>query len=216
MVVGRGGRILFGARNLLASAMALSVHGRTCAVAAGTPLADLVAIHNAGGPDFALRDYGHCGVSPPSSAELFVYTVGGESNSGQNGWEYKVDSRSGTTGAADPSGPQGNGRLLQPGDRVLWFWCEATAGGCQRTMEMDPSSTAVAPGQSITVSVRGFENEGRSSAATGATLTLGSDSAATGSEGRAQLRAPRTPGRYQLSATRRGMAPPFPWTIVVR
>jgi len=216
MVVGKGGRILFGARNLTASATTLSISGRACAVAGGTALADLAAIHRAGGPTFGMRDYGHCGASASSSAELFVYTVGGQTNRGQDGWEYKVDSRSGTTGAGDPSGPQGDGRLLQAGDRVLWFWCEATAGGCQRTMEMDPSSTLVAPGQSITVAVRGFENEGRSSAVAGAGLSLGSDIAATGAAGRAQVRAPRTPGRYELSANHRGMVPPFPWAIVVR
>src|SRR6202043_1874556 len=97
-------------------------------VAAGTPLATLAAVRRAGGAGFAVRDYGHCGSASRNSGQLFVYSIGGQTNSGQNGWEYKVDEVSGTTGAGDPSGPLGDGRRLHSGARVLWFWCHASGG----------------------------------------------------------------------------------------
>lgn len=216
MIVGSTGAILFPARTLTASATGVRVDGRSCAVAAGTPLAALAAAARAGGPSFALRDYGRCDGSPVNSGELFVYELGGEANHGQDGWEYKVEGVSGTTGAADTSGPLGNGRLLRSGQRVLWFWCEASGGGCQRTLEARAATSTVAPGASLSVSVEGRENEGRGAAVSGAIVTLGSDFASTGSGGRATLVAPTAPGRYQLSATRRGMVASFPETIVVR
>jgi len=215
MIVGSTGAILSPARAVLAAAGAVRVAGRTCAVAAGTPLAVLTALRQAGGPGFSLRDYGHCGASPASSAELFVDSLAGEANSGQDGWEYKVDGVAGSTGAADPSGPMGNGRRLRSGERVLWFWCRASAGGCQRTLEAAPSRSALAPGAALSVAVTGYENEGRGAPVGGAIVTLGPDSASTGADGRARLIAPSTPGRYALGATRRGLVPSFPQTIVV-
>ena len=100
-----------------------------------------------GGPAFSLRDYGHCGASARDSAQLFVYALAGETQRGRNGWEYKVGGVAGSTGAADPSGPQGDGRLLAPGQQVLWFWCQATAGGCQRTLSVSAAGATVARGQ---------------------------------------------------------------------
>jgi hypothetical protein len=131
-IVGVGGRVLSRARTVTASASSVRIGRRSCAVAAGTPLAALLAVRRAGGPGFALRDYGRCGSSPVNSGQLFVYSIAGETNRGQNGWEYEVDGVIGSTGAGDPSGPQGNGRRLRTGDRVVWFWCEAYRGGCRR------------------------------------------------------------------------------------
>jgi hypothetical protein len=131
-IVGIGGRVLSRTRTVTASASSVRIGSRSCAVAAGTPLATLLAVRRAGGPGFALRDYGNCGSSPIDSGQLFVYSLGGERNRGQNGWEYEVDGVIGSTGAADPSGPAGNGRRLRAGDRVVWFWCEAYRGGCKR------------------------------------------------------------------------------------
>jgi hypothetical protein len=216
MIVGSGGAILWPARAVAAAASSVRVDGRRCAVAAGTPLAVLIAVRRAGGPGFSLRDYGHCGAAPADSAELFVDSLAGEANSGENGWEYKVDSVSGSTGAADPSGPLGNGRLLQAGQRVLWFWCDASGGGCQRTLEAAPSAASVAPGASLSATITGYENEGRGEPVAGATVTLGHDVASTSANGRASLVAPTTPGRYTLSATRRGLVPSFPHTVVVQ
>ncbi len=216
MIVGSSGAVISSARTVTATAATASVGGRRCAVAPATPLAVLAALRRAGGPGFALRDYGRCGASPASSAELFVDSLAGESNSGQNGWEYKVDDASGTTGAADPSGPMGDGRRLRAGERVLWFWCEASGGGCQRTLEVAPSASTVSAGRPLSVTVTGYENEGRGVPVAGAIVTLGSDFASTGSSGRAKLIAPSEPGAYRVSATRRGLVPSFPETIVVR
>jgi hypothetical protein len=216
MVVGIGGAILSSARWVSAGATAVRVRSRSCTVAAGTPLAVLVALRATGGPAFALRDYGHCDGSARNSGQLFVYSIGGQSNGGRSGWEYKVDGVSGSTGAGDQSGFSGNGRLLRSGDRVLWFWCQASGGGCQRTLQAAPSSSTVSRGASFAVTVRGYDNEGRGAPVAGAIVKLDSDFASTSSGGRATLIAPRTPGRYQVTASRRGFVPSFPETIVVR
>ncbi len=215
MVVGAGNVILSPARTILASAVSVRVGGRSCGVAAGTPLAALADLRRAGGPGFAIRDYGRCGASDSGSGELFVYSLDGETNHGQNGWEYKVGNLSGSTGAGDPSGPQGDGRLLRSGQRVLWFWCGAFAGGCQRTLEVSASSS-VARGGRLTVSVTGYDNEGRGKPMSGARVRVAGSSATTGAAGRATLRAPSAAGRYALSASRAGSVPSFPETIQVR
>jgi hypothetical protein len=216
MIVGTGGSILSRARTVTASATTVRVGSKTCAVAAGTPLAVLAAVRRSGGPGFALRDYGRCGSSPLNSGQLFIYSLGGESNRGQSGWEYKVDHVSGSTSAGDPSGPRGDGRRLRSGAHVLWFWCDAFAGGCQRTLDIAHSATTISPGAVVDVTVTGYDNEGRGAPSVAAIVTLGSDFASTGAGGSAALIAPGTPGRYALSASRRGLAPSFPETIVVR
>lgn len=215
MIVGLGGKILSPMRTLTASATSVSAGRHSCAVAAGTPLAVLAATRRAGGPGYALRDYGRCGASPANSGQLFVYSLGGEMNRGQDGWEYKVNGRSGSTGAADPIGPRGDGRRLSSGAQVLWFWCVAVAGGCQRSLELS-AAASVARGGRLTVSVRARDNEGRASAVAGAIVTLGSDFASTNASGQATLIAPGAPGSYQLAAKRNSLVPSFPETIVVR
>jgi len=215
MVVGRGGSVLAGPRTVTASAGTVPVSGRRCSVAAGTPLAVLVALRRLGGPAFALRDYGRCGAAARNSGQLFVYRLGGESNRGQSGWEYKVGGIAGTTGAADPSGVRGDGRLLRSGERVLWFWCEASAGGCERTLEVSAPAT-VGPGGTMTVRVSGYDNEGRAVPVAGALVRLGSDFATSTASGLASVIVPGAPGRYTLSAARSGLVPAFPETIVVR
>ncbi|MBA3809495.1 MAG: hypothetical protein H0X28_14055 [Solirubrobacterales bacterium] len=215
MIVGAGGRILSPARSVSANATSVGVARHSCAVAAATPLAVLAAVRRAGGPGYALRDYGRCGASPANSGALFVYSLGGEMNRGQDGWEYKVNGRSGSTGAGDPIGPRGDGGRLSPGAQVLWFWCAAVAGGCQRSLELSAPGTSVARGGRMTVSVRARDNEGRASAVAGAIVTLGSDFASTNAAGQATLIAPGAPGRYQLAAKRNALVPSFPETIVV-
>jgi hypothetical protein len=215
MIVGFSGT-LWPAHTVTAGATTVRVGGRTCAVAAGTPLAVLAADRRAGGPAFSLRDYGRCDGSARTSGQLFVYSLGGQANRGQSGWEYKVDGLSGSTGAADASGPTGNGRLIGSGARVLWFWCQASGGGCQRTLEVSPSTRSVARGAALQVAVNGYENEGRARPVEGAIVTIGSDFASTAANGRATLIAPSARGSYQLSAARRALVPSFPETIVVR
>lgn len=216
MVVGSGGAVLSPARLVVASATSVRVGRRSCAAAAGTPLAVLAAVRRAGGPAFALHDYGRCGSSPSDSGELFVYSLGGESNHGQNGWEYKVDSVSGSTGAGDPSGPRGDGRRLRTGQRVLWFWCVAFAGGCERTLEVATSGSTVSRGGFLTARVTAYDNEGHGAPVAGAIVTLGADFASTDAAGRATLIAPAAPGSYSVSAQKRGLVGSFPETIAVR
>jgi hypothetical protein len=215
MIVGSTGATLSQPRAIGAGATTVRVGARSCAVAAGTPLAVLAALRRGGGPPFALRDYGHCGSNPANSGELFVYSIGGQTNRGQNGWEYKVNNESGSTGAADATGPMGDGRRLRSGQRVLWFWCAAVHGGCERTLEVSSPAAGVRHGGSLTVAVTGYDSEGRGVPIAGAIVTLGSDFASTGTGGRATLLAPRAPGRYQLSASRSGLVSSFPQTIVV-
>lgn len=215
MVVGAGNVVLSQPRAVAAGGAGVQASGRRCAVAAGTPLAALVALHAQGGPAFAIRDYGHCNSSARNSGQLFVYSLDGETNHGQNGWEYKVGNLAGSAGAADPSGPEGDGRLLRAGQRVLWFWCEAYAGGCERTLEVSAASS-VARGGRLAVRVTGYENEGRGVAVAGATVRLGSSSASTARSGTATLTAPSAGGRYALSASRSGSVPAFPETVTVR
>ena len=216
MIVGVGGRILSPTHLVSASATSVSVAGRSCAVAAGTALAVLAATSRAGGPGYGLRDYGRCNASAANSGQLFVYSLGGERNRAQSGWEYKVNGISGSTGAGDLSGPLGDGRRLSSGAQVLWFWCAAVAGGCQRSLELSAASTSPARGGQLTVSVRARDNNGRAIPVAGAIVKLGSDFASTNSSGRATLVAPSAPGRYQLTATRHALVPSFPETIVVR
>jgi hypothetical protein len=185
-------------------------------VAAGTPLSVLAALRRAGGPSFALRDYGRCGSSPRNSGQLFVYSLGGERNRGQNGWEYKVDGVSGATGAGDPSGPMGDGRRLRSGSQVLWFWCVAFAGGCQRTLHLSTGASTASRGGSLSVTVTAEDNEGRAAPVGGAIVTLGTDFASTSATGVASLVAPTAPGNYVVSATKRGLVEAFLQTIVVR
>ena len=215
MVVGIGGNVLAPARAVSAGAASVGVRGRRCEVAAATPLAVLAALQRGGGPSFLLHDYGRCGASPASSSELFVDSIGGERNRGQDGWEYKVGNLAGSTGAADPSGAQGNGARLRSGERVLWFWCVASGGGCERTLAVS-ASAATAPGVPVRVTVRAYDNEGHRAPAAGARVTLGSSAATTASDGEATLAAPTTSGRYALAASASGVVPSFPQAVLVR
>jgi hypothetical protein len=215
MVVGAGNQILSQPRAISTASIDVSVSGRACGISAATPLAALTDLHRLGGPGFALRDYGHCTSSPRNSGQLFVYSLDGETNHGQNGWEYKVNGRSGTTGAGDPSGPQGNGHLLTSGSRVLWFWCQAVAGGCQRTLEVS-APKVVSRGGSVTLRVTGYDNEGHGVPMSRARVTLGSSSAVTGASGAVTFKAPSATGFYGVRATRAGSVPSFPQLLQVR
>lgn len=216
MVVGSTGSVLWEARTVTASTTSLRVGRRRCALAAGTPLAALVAVRRAGGPGFAIRDYGRCGSSAANSAQLFVYSIGGQTNHGQDGWEYKVDQRAGSSGAADLAGPRGDGRRIRSGQRVLWFWCHASGTGCQRTLAVSPAASTASSAGTLAVRVTGYDNEGRGRPVAGAIVTLGTDFASTDASGRATLITPSAAGRYALVATRRGLVESFPETIAVR
>jgi hypothetical protein len=212
--VGRGASILEAAV-VRARSATLGVGRRHCAVGAATPLATLLAARRAGGPGFRVRDYGACSRSPRDAGGLFVFAVGHDRNSGRDGWEYKVNGRAGSTGAADPNGPFGDGRRLRSGDEVLWFWCRADAAGhCQRTLAVTTTPT-VDHGATLRVDVQGYDDAGRAQPVSGATVTLGGASATSGPNGVATLVAPRPPGTYRVNASAPGLVPAFPIGVSV-
>lgn len=98
---------------------------------------------------------------------------------------------------------------------MLWFWCQAVAGGCQRTLEVSaPKLTS--RGGSVALRVTGYDNDGHGVAMPGARVTLGSSSGVTGASGRVTLRAPSGSGFYGVRATRPGSVPSFPQLLQVR
>ena len=134
----------------------MRVGGRRCAVGRATPLSALAGTRL----KLGFRDYGSCGRSPRDAGALYVKRIGADRARGAAGWVYKVGRRAGTTGAADPSGPFGRGKLKR-GARVLWFWCVQVSGeACQRTLEV-ASAPTVAPGAMLAVTVRGYDDNGR-------------------------------------------------------
>jgi hypothetical protein len=185
------------------------VGGRRCSVGRATPLSALAGTRL----KLRLRDYGACGRSARDAGSLYVRAVVGERARGANGWVYKVGRRAGTTGAADPSGPFGHGRL-KPGARVLWFWCAQTGGqACQRTLEVS-SAGSVAPGGMLAVTVRGYDDNGDGVPVAGATVRLGSATAVTDGSGVAHVVAP-VAGAYRLTAERDGMVRSWPRKVTV-
>lgn len=130
-VLGRA-RTLFRARTVAASATTVAVGRKRCAVAAGTPLAALLAARRAGGPAVRVADYGSCSRRAADGGGLYVTQIGPDRRRGQSGWVYAVDGRVGTAGAADPFGPFGSGALRR-GQRVTWYWCR-TAGKCEKSV----------------------------------------------------------------------------------
>src|SRR5206468_4681253 len=124
---------------------------------------------------YRLRDYGRCArATPRASGQLFVNRIGGDVNAGNDGWFYKVNDRAPEVGAGDPAA------RVRDGDRVLWFYCvfDDSARSCQRSLRVIPDAGAKA-GQPLHVRVRAYDNAGRSVAAPGATVTLGSANAVT-------------------------------------
>ncbi len=107
----------------------LSVGGRRCTIAAGTPLAALVALRAKAGAGkvgaLRIKDYGTCGRRPSTAAQLYLAGIGSDRASGPDGWIYSVGARRGTGGAADPAGPFAKGRL-KSGAAVSWRWCAAS------------------------------------------------------------------------------------------
>ena len=204
MVVGKE-RVLRSAKPVeLADARRVKVGSRRCTVSGRTPLGLLAATSLA----IRVRDYGSCGRRPADAASLFVTRIGSEGNRGVDGWVYKVGRRVSSAGAGDRSS-----RRLRAGDRLLWFYCRAQrAGGCQRTLEATPDRGTAAPGETVRVTVRGYDDQGRGVAVAGATVTLGAATATTDAAGVAQVVVPAA-GRLALGATRSGMVAAFPGVV---
>jgi hypothetical protein len=204
MVAGKD-RVLRSAKPVkLADTRRVKVGSRRCTVSGRTPLGVLAATSLA----VRVRDYGSCGRRPADAASLFVTRIGSDRNRGQDGWVYKVGRKVSSAGAGDRSG-----RRLRAGDRLLWFYCRAQrTGGCQRTLEATPDRASVAPGETVSVTVRGYDDQGRGIAVAGATVTLGSATATTDAAGVAQVVVPAA-GRLTLGAARTGMVPAFPGVV---
>ena len=203
MVVFRDGDAV--TRTVTATEARVRVGRRRCTVGEGTALAALVRSRVG---RLGLVDYGSCSMRARDSVGLFVRSIKGERNRGQDGWVYKVGRRGATAGAGDPSGALGRGRL-KPGQRVTWFYCRLRDGGCQRTLTVDARPE---PG-AVSVTVRGYDDEGRGVPVAGATVTAGSASAVSGADGSARLALPA--GRHRLVAERDGLVRSFPERVVV-
>jgi hypothetical protein len=213
LVVGKSG-VLAGPRPVALKPRTVAVGQRRCAVGKATPLSVLAGTRLA----LKVRDQGACGRRARDAGGLYVFQVAKQRERGRSGWVYKVGNRAGTTGAGDPAGPFGTGRRLRGGQRVLWFWCTLTqAGGCQRTLAVTPLRSDVAAGESLRVSVRGYDDLGKGIAVGGATVRLGAARATTGADGVATLTVPAASGRtLRLWAERDGMVRAFARKVAVR
>jgi hypothetical protein len=151
-------------KKLTARAATARVGGRRCAVGAGTPLAALLG---SGVGPLRLRDYGACSKRARDAAGLYVAAIAKDRARGANGWVYKVGNKVASAGAGDPSGPFGRGRL-RSGARVTWFYCRmnTSTSSCQRTLAVK----AVSGSGETTVTVRSYDDQGRSRPAAGATV----------------------------------------------
>jgi hypothetical protein len=211
LVVGKE-RVLRGPKDVRLKPRTVKVGHRRCRIAAATPLAVLAATRL----KLSFRDYGQCGKRPADASGLYVTAVSGEREKGRGGWVYKVGRRAGITAAADLSGPFGTGRRIHNGQRITWFWCELQpSGSCQRTLEVRPARTTATPGEALSVTVRGYNDQGKGVAVQGATVRLGSATETTGADGVAVLTVPVTSGTLSLRATRAGMVRAFPRKVTI-
>jgi len=210
MVVGKS-KVLRGPKHVQLKPRTVKVGRKRCKVLGATPLSVLAATRLGLG----LRDYGSCGKRPADAGGLYVTKVAGEREKGSGGWVYKVGRKAGTTAAGDPSGPFGTGKRLRNGQKVTWFWCRLkTTGTCQRTLEAVPDRTTAAAGETLRVTVRGYDDFGKGVAVQGATVRLGSASAVTGAGGVASLTVAGS-GRQRVRAERAGMVRAFPRVVAV-
>ena len=136
MIVGATGAIVSPARSVTTGASTVRVGARSCAVGAGTPLAVLAALSRAGGPAFALRDYGRCNSSPRNSGQLFVYSLAARPTAARTAGSTRSTACPARPARAIRAAHAATAGCSSSGARVLWFWCQAVAGGCQRTLEV--------------------------------------------------------------------------------
>ena len=211
MVVGKRA-VLAGPQQVTVGARIVAVGGKRCAIGARTPLSALAGA----GLRLRITDLGACSRRPRDAGSLYVRRVGPDQARGRAGWVYKVGRKTGTTGAADPSGSFGTGRRLRDGQRVLWFWCVlGRSGACQRTLEATPDRRTVAPGAALRVTVRGYDDFGRGRVVAGAAVRLGGSTAVTGADGVATVIAPATADGYALEAEAPGRVRAFPTEVRV-
>lgn len=203
LVVFRDGS--FKERTVRAKRVAVHLGRKRCVVGAGTPLAALVASRVA---KIGLHDYGSCSSRARDAAGLFVRKLGADANQGQNGWVYKVGRKTGSAGAADPSGPFGHGKL-KSGAHVLWFYCQMRGSSCQRTLSFDEIDTH-SPG-AVLVHVRAYDDRGRGIPAAGVTVHAGSASGVTDATGAVTIAA--GVGKHVMYADGGGYVRSFDTTV---
>lgn len=204
MVVFRSGKAF--RHRVKAKGLKVKVGHKRCAVGTATPLA---ALFRSKPGKIGLKDFGSCSKRAADGAGLFVRSIRGTKNKGQNGWVYKVGHKSASAGAGDPSGPFGHGRL-RSGRRVTWFYCRMKDGGCQRTLTVKVSVAA----DTMTVRVRGYDDAGKGKLIEGATVHVNGVTAATNALGEAQFETP--PLTYRVYATNAGMVRSFSERVVVK
>ena len=211
LVVGSEG-VLSGPRTVPLRATTVRAGGRSCRILGTTPLAALART----GLSLRIRDLGSCGRDPRDAGALYVAQIGTEREKGRGGWVYKVGRKAGTTSASDAAGSFGTGRRLRGGERILWFWCELDRGdACQRTLEASPSATSAAPGSTIRVTVRGYDDRGRGVPIEGATVRIGDGTSTTGADGVAAVKLSSTPGTFSMVAEKDGLVRSFPRRVRV-
>ena len=207
MVVGKTS-VLAGPQKVKLTARTVKVRGKRCATGTRTALSALAATKL----PLTFTDYGACSKRPAESGSLYVRSIAGERAQGADGWVYKVGRRVGSTGAADPSGPFGNGRRLRTGQKVLWFWCvKDAADACQRTLELSAPRT-VAPGAAFRATVRGYDENGGGVPVAGVEVAPG---AVTDAGGTATVTAPAAAGTLTLRASAPGLVQAFPRKVAV-
>ena len=185
------------AQSVTAAQATVRLGRKRCAVGAGTPLAALVRSHVA---KLGLHDYGSCSRRARDAGGLYVRSIGRDKAHGQDGWVYKVGQKLAPAGAADPSGPFGNGRLKNAA-QVTWFYCryDNAVHGCQRTLGVTATAQA---GGAIAVTVKAYDDQARAVPAAGATVHVGSATATTDSNGNATVAV--APGSYDVFAAGAG------------
>src|SRR5581483_2644528 len=184
---------LLGARTVTLAQGRIRIGHRNCRVPAGTALSGLIAA----GLPVGVSDVAGC-----DPASMFVRRVGGETNHGLGGWEYKVGHSDPSAGSADPAG------RLRGGLQLLWYWC-VRAGACERTLDLSfHFHHGVAR-----ITVHGYDDTGHGRPIPGATVHFGTTSLRTNSGGYVDV--PSTPGRYLVYATKPGMVRSFPNVVGV-
>ncbi len=190
LVVGRGGEVLHGPHAVNAGAQRVRVAGHRCTVGARTPLAALLDSRLV----LKLRDYGACSKRASDASGLYVRSVARQKERGRDGWVYKRGNRTPSSGAADLAS--------RTRGRVLWFWCVNGKKGCQRTLDVEPAAETAAPGSVLEVTVRAYDDRGRSVPAAGATVTIGGTaSAVAGADGVAAVTLGPETGTVDVVAT---------------
>ncbi len=192
-------------RSVRAAATRVRVEGHRCGVGEGTALASLIRARPG---RIGLADFGSCTRRPRDGGGLYVRSIRSERAQGLSGWVYKVGRRLATAGAADPAGAFGNGRL-RAGQRVTWFYCRLRNASCQRTLAAAPAVEA----GGVTVTVRGYDDDGEAVPVAGAKVSAGGTEAETDSAGRATV--VLAPGTYRVRAEKAGLVPSFRERVIV-